>query len=70
MPTDWYLFRWYLREEIGVMGNIVAPVVSCVVGGVLAVATLMGVITNQTSAPEQSPGTVDSPEFSYGTTLE
>lgn len=52
------------------MSNIVAPVVSLVVGGVLAVATLMGVISNQTAAPEQSPGTIDTPEFSYGTTIE
>jgi|EndMetStandDraft_8_1072994.scaffolds.fasta_scaffold525608_2 hypothetical protein len=52
------------------MNNLVTPVVSCVVGGVLAVATLMGVIANQTSAPEQSPGTIDSPEFSYGSTLD
>lgn len=52
------------------MNTFVAPLVSCVAGGVLAVATLMGVITNQTSAPDQSPGTIDSPEFSYGATLE
>ncbi|MBC2934428.1 hypothetical protein [Nocardioides sp. zg-1228] len=52
------------------MGSIVAPIVSCIVGGGLAVATLMGVVTNQTSAPEQSPGTINSPEFSYGVTSE
>ena len=52
------------------MGNLVTPIASCLVGGVLAVATLMGVITNQTSGPEQSPGTIDSPEFSYGATVE
>ena len=52
------------------MRSVVAPLVSCLVGGVLAVATLMGVITNQTSAPDQSPGTIDTPEFSYGATLE
>ncbi len=52
------------------MNTFVAPLVSSVAGGVLAVATLMGVITNQTSAPDQSPGTIDSPEFSYGATLE
>ena len=52
------------------MGSIVAPVVSCIVGGGLAVATLMGVVTSQTSAPEQSPGTINSPEFSYGVTSE
>lgn len=50
------------------MGSIVAPIVSLVVGGGLAVATLVGVVTSQTSAPEKSPGTVDSPEFSYGAT--
>lgn len=52
------------------MGSIVAPVVSCLVGGGLAIATLMGVITSQTSAPDQSPGTIESPEFNYGTTIE
>lgn len=52
------------------MGSIVAPIVSCLVGGGLAVATLMGVITSQTSAPDQSPGTVESPDFSYGATVE
>lgn len=50
------------------MGSFVAPIVSLVVGGGLAVATLVGVVTSQTSAPEKSPGTVDSPEFSYGAT--
>lgn len=52
------------------MGSIVAPIVSCLVGGGLAVATLMGVITSQTSAPDQSPGTVESPDFNYGATIE
>ena len=52
------------------MGSIIGPVVSCVIGGVLAVATITGVITSQTSAPAQSPGSVESPEFNYGTTSE
>jgi hypothetical protein len=52
------------------MGSIIAPIVSLVVGGGLAVATLMGVVTSQTSAPEQSPGTINNPEFNYGTTAE
>lgn len=52
------------------MGSLVAPIVSCIVGGGLAIATLMGVVTSQTSAPAQSPGTVDSPEFNYGATTE
>lgn len=50
------------------MGSFVAPIVSVVVGGGLAIATLMGVITSQTSAPEKSPGTIESPDFSYGIT--
>ena len=50
------------------MGSIIAPIVSIVVGGGLAVATLMGLVTSQTSAPEQSPGTINTPEFSYGVT--
>ena len=52
------------------MGSIVAPVVSVIVGGGLAVATLMGVVTSQTSAPSQSPGNIESPDFNYGTTAE
>jgi hypothetical protein len=51
------------------MGSLVAPIVSCVVGGGLAIATLMGVITSQTSAPEKSPGTIVSPDLSYGITV-
>ena len=52
------------------MGSIVAPLVSCIVGGGLAVATLMGVVTSQTSPPDRSPGNIESPEFGYGTTTE
>ena len=52
------------------MGSFVAPVVSCIVGAGLAIATFVGVITNQTSAPAQSPGDIKSPDFSYGTTVE
>lgn len=50
------------------MGSIVGPIVSLFVGGGLAVATLVGVVTNQTSAPEQSPGTIQTPNFNYGST--
>lgn len=52
------------------MGSIIAPIVSIIVGGGLAAATLVGVVTSQTSAPEQSPGTINTPEFSYGATVE
>jgi hypothetical protein len=52
------------------MGSIIAPIVAVVVGGGLAVATLVGVVTSQTSAPEQSPGTIQTPDFNYGTTAE
>lgn len=50
------------------MGSIIAPIVSCVVGGALAVATMTGVITAQTSAPATSPGSVEQPQFNYGST--
>jgi hypothetical protein len=50
------------------MASIVGPIVSTVVGGALAVATVTGVVTQQTSAPERSPGSVESPEFNYGAT--
>ena len=52
------------------MSSFVAPIVSCIVGGGLAVATLVGVVTNQTSAPSQSPASVTSPDFNYGSTAE
>ena len=45
-----------------------ATTTTVVVGGGLAVATLVGVVTSQTSAPEKSPGTIESPDFSYGAT--
>lgn len=42
---------------------------SVVAGGALATATLMGVVTSQTSAPEQSPTDVSKPAIiDYGTT--
>lgn len=52
------------------MGNIVAPVASVVVGGALALATIMGFVSSQTGAPDRSPGNAEAPEFSYGVTAE
>lgn len=52
------------------MGNIVAPVASLIVGGALALATIMGFVSNQTGAPANSPGNAEAPEFSYGATAE
>ena len=52
------------------MGSVVAPVVSILAGAVLGVTTLMGVVSSQTAAPEQSPGNVEQPTLEYGTVSE
>ena len=49
------------------MGSAVAPVVSILAGAVLGITTLMGVVSSQTGAPDQSPGNVQSPTLEYGT---
>ena len=52
------------------MGSIVAPVLSLFVGGALATATLMGLVSSQTSAPENSPADAEAPVIDYGTVSE
>ena len=49
------------------MGSVVAPLVSIVAGAVLGVTTLMGVISSQTGAPDQSPANAEAPALEYGT---
>jgi len=58
------------RRSRRIMGSLVAPVVSILAGAVLGVTTLMGVVSSQTSAPEKSPGNVESPTLEYGTIAE
>jgi hypothetical protein len=52
------------------MGNVVAPVLSLFVGGALATATLMGLVSSQTSAPDRSPANAEAPVIDYGTVSE
>lgn len=52
------------------MGTIVAPVLSLFIGGALATATLFGLISSQTSAPENSPGNAEAPVIDYGSVSE
>jgi hypothetical protein len=52
------------------MGSVVAPLVSIVAGAVLGVTTLMGVISSQTGAPDQSPANAEAPALEYGTVSE
>lgn len=48
--------------------SILAPVASLVAGGVLASASVVGLVTTLTSAPSESPANVEAPEYNYGTT--
>lgn len=50
------------------MGSTVAPIVSILAGAILGVTTLMGVVSSQTAAPEDSPGNAEVPTLEYGTT--
>lgn len=48
------------------MGTIVSTVAAMLVGGTVAAFTVVGVVNSQTSAPDQSPASVDSPQIQYG----
>ena len=50
------------------MGSILTPIVSIVVGGALATATVIGLVSAQTGAPDKSPGNAISPTINYGST--
>lgn len=52
------------------MGSVVAPIVSILAGAVLGVTTIIGVVSSQTAAPENSPGDAQVPTLEYGTTTE
>lgn len=52
------------------MGSVVAPIVSILAGAVLGVTTIMGLVSSQTAAPENSPGDAQMPTLEYGTTTE
>lgn len=48
------------------MGTIVGTVASLVVGGIVASATIIGVVSSQTGADGASPGDVNNPVVEYG----
>ena len=50
------------------MGSAVAPIVSILAGAVLGVTTIMGLVSSQTAAPENSPGDAQVPSLEYATT--
>jgi hypothetical protein len=55
------------REGVSVgISGIVGFVAAFVVGGGLGAAALVGAVNSQTSAPSQSPASVDSVVVEYG----
>lgn len=48
------------------MGTIVSTIAAVLVGGTVAAVTVVGVVNSQTSAPDQSPASVNSPAIQYG----
>jgi len=50
------------------VGTIVATIASLVVGGTVATVTVIGLVTSQVGAGDHSPGNVNEPVISYGST--
>jgi hypothetical protein len=50
------------------VGSIAGIVASLFVGGAVATATIVGVISSQTSPPGESPANVSQPVVEYGST--
>lgn len=50
------------------MGNILSTFGSLAIGGIVATATIVGVINSQTGSSGESPANVNQPVISYGTT--
>lgn len=48
------------------MGAIVSIVASVLIGGAVASATIVGVVSSQTAAPDKSPASVSQPIIEYG----
>ena len=46
--------------------SIVGAIVSVVVGGAVAAATVVGIVSSQTSTPEKSPVNVGNVGIEYG----
>ncbi len=49
------------------MGTILTTIGSLVLGGVVAAATVVGVVSSQTAGPENSPTNINAPAIEYGT---
>ncbi|MBD8869686.1 hypothetical protein [Nocardioides donggukensis] len=49
------------------MGSIAGIAASIVLGTAVAVGTVVGLVSNQTGAPSQSPANAESPVVNYGT---
>ncbi|WP_309650634.1 MULTISPECIES: hypothetical protein [Nocardioides] len=48
------------------MGTILTTIGALVLGGVVATATVVGVVSSQTAAPDKSPTNVNAPVIEYG----
>lgn len=48
------------------MGSILTTVGALFLGGVVATATVVGVVSSQTAEPNKSPASVNSPAIEYG----
>jgi hypothetical protein len=48
------------------MGTILTTIGALVLGGVVATATVVGVVSSQTAAPDKSPSNVNAPVIEYG----
>ena len=48
------------------MGSIIGGIAALVLGSAVAAATVFGVVSSQTGAPDKSPTSVDAPVVDYG----
>lgn len=48
------------------MGTILTTIGALVLGGVVAAATVVGVVSSQTAGPDKSPTNVNAPVIEYG----
>jgi hypothetical protein len=48
------------------MGTILGTIIAAVVGGTVAAVTVVGLVSSQTAAPDESPASVNSPVINYG----
>ncbi|GGO69493.1 MULTISPECIES: hypothetical protein [Nocardioides] len=49
------------------MGSILSTFGSLAIGGIVASATIVGVVSSQTSSSGESPANVNQPVIQYGT---